>query len=123
MGKESQHAEDFMSSPLEPSDDAHQAGLVLVPEHFAVRIGDQEVVLTPTQFRLLSLLSSEPGRTFSRSELVETGIGDLVSERTVDVHIKELRRKLGPDRWRVETVPRQGYLFRVEAAHQGGPAN
>jgi DNA-binding response OmpR family regulator len=114
MGKEPQRGEDFMSSPLEPAADAHQAGLVLVPERFAVRIGEQEVVLTPTQFRLLSVLSSEPSRTFSCSELVEQGIGDLVSERTVDVHVKELRRKLGSHAARIETVRRRGYRYQEQ---------
>src|SRR5262245_39307076 len=84
----------------------------LVPERCAVLVGGREVAGTKTQFRLLGVLLAEPGRAFSRAELLEKGIGDLVTERTVDVHVKELRRKLGPDRWRIETVRGRGYLFR-----------
>jgi two-component system phosphate regulon response regulator PhoB len=76
------------------------------------------VTLTQTQFRLLRVLLAEPNRTFSRAELVQKGIGNLVSERTVDVHIKELRRKLGSDGWRIETVRGRGYRYRPE---QPGP--
>jgi len=86
--------------------------LVLLPGD-TVRVGGREVVLTPTQFRLLAVLAGEPGRALSRAELVERGIGDLVSERTVDVHVKELRRKLGADRWRIETVRGLGYRWRA----------
>jgi len=103
-----------MSSPLGPPDAPSALGLLLVPERSAVRIGEREVTVTKTQFRLLSVLVAEPHRTFIRAELVEQGIGDLVSERTVDVHVKELRRKLGPEGWRIETVRGRGYRCRVE---------
>jgi two-component system phosphate regulon response regulator PhoB len=89
-------------------------GLVLVPERLAVQVGGREVVLTPTQFRLLDLLVREPGRIFSRTELMEQGIGTLVTERTVDVHIKDLRRKRGPHGSRIETVRGRGYRFSGE---------
>jgi hypothetical protein len=69
--------------------------LTLVPERSAVLAGGHEVSLTPTQFRLLAVLLKQPGRAFTRAELVKRGIGDLVTERTVDVHVKELRRRLG----------------------------
>jgi DNA-binding response OmpR family regulator len=50
----------------------------------------------------------------ARAELVEKGIGDLVSERTVDVHIKELRHNLESEAWRIETVRGRGYRNRCE---------
>jgi DNA-binding response OmpR family regulator len=81
----------------------------LVHERCAVNVGGREVVLTPTQFRLLGVLLAEPGRTFSRAELVERAFGAPVDERTVDVHIKELRRKLEPNEQRIETVRGRGY--------------
>jgi DNA-binding response OmpR family regulator len=84
----------------------------LLPDRSAVQVGPREVVVTPTQFRLLAVLMSEPGRSFSRAELVEKGIGDVVDVRTVDVHIRELRRKLDPDGGRIETVRRVGYRYR-----------
>jgi DNA-binding response OmpR family regulator len=65
-------------------------------ERCTVRRGGQEIRLTPTEFRLLSVLVREPGRVFSRSQLVEQSMGYNYEglERTVDVHILKLRRKL-----------------------------
>jgi DNA-binding response OmpR family regulator len=69
------------------------------------------VRITATQFRLMAVLLGEPGRVFSRAELVERGIGSRVSERTVDAHVKELRRKLGLHGARIETVRHLGYRY------------
>jgi DNA-binding response OmpR family regulator len=84
----------------------------LVPERLAVQAEGQEVVLTATQFRILEVLMGEPSRIFSRDELVKRAFTGRVSGRTVDVHVKEIRRKLGPQAWRVKTVRGQGYRFR-----------
>jgi two-component system phosphate regulon response regulator PhoB len=89
--------------------------VVLVPERSAVRLGKREVAVTPTQFQLLALLMAEPGRSFSRAELVERVIGARVTERTVDVHIKELRRKLGQLGAQIEAVRGCGYRYRAAA--------
>ena len=91
---------------------ADQPEYHLLPDRSAVQVGLREVVVTPTQFQLLAVLISEPGRTFTRTELIEKGIGVLVGLRTVDVHIKELRRKLEPDDGRIETVRGKGYRYR-----------
>ena len=98
-----------MSSAPQSCDDPE---FVLIPERFAVQIGEQEVVVTRTQFRILAILVAEPGHVFHRSELRIRGIGTLVTERTVDVHIKELRRKLGEHGVRIETVRGIGYRLR-----------
>jgi DNA-binding response OmpR family regulator len=95
-----------------PSNDAT---VVLIPERSAVRLGEREVAVTSTQFRLLAHLMAEPGRTFSRAELVERAIGTRVTERTVDVHVKELRRKLGPLGARIEALRGSGYRYRAAA--------
>ncbi len=79
-------------------------------------------MITPTQFRLLALLVGEPGRVFSRAELVERAIGNLVTERTVDVHIKELRRKLGLAGTRIEAVRGWGYRYRNEPIPTPSPS-
>ena len=73
-----------------------QGGVRLDRLRHRVFVGDREARLTPTEFRLLECLMREPGRAFSRKELVEASIfhGDS-SERVVDVHVKTLRRKLG----------------------------
>jgi DNA-binding response OmpR family regulator len=103
------------SSPPEPS-------LVLRPEQLAVDAGGQVILLTVTQLRILAVLMSEPGRVFSRKELVERGIGTVVEPRTADAHVKEIRRKLGPYGNRVETVRFQGYRYVISTGEVGaGP--
>jgi two-component system phosphate regulon response regulator PhoB len=69
--------------------------------------------LTPTEFRLLECLLRQPGRAFSRHQLMDASIGEgaVVLERTIDVHIKTLRRKLGAGDL-IETVRGVGYRFR-----------
>jgi two-component system phosphate regulon response regulator PhoB len=73
-----------------------------------------EVDLTPTEFRLLECLLRQPGRAFSRAQLMDAAIeeGAIVLERTIDVHIKSLRRKLGTQGDLIETVRGVGYRFR-----------
>ncbi len=92
-------------------------------EHLGVRIDrvrhqasvdGQTLDLTPTEFRLLECLVRQPGRAFSRSQLMDAAIGDgaIVLERTIDVHIKTLRRKLGARAGDfIETVRGVGYRF------------
>jgi two-component system phosphate regulon response regulator PhoB len=94
-----------------------------VAEHLGVRIDrdrhqayldGREIELTPTEFRLLECLVRQPGRAFARSQLMDAAIGEgaLVLERTIDVHIKTLRRKLGTAGELIETVRGLGYRFR-----------
>lgn len=73
---------------------------------------DVELDLTPTEFRLLECLLRQPGRAFSRTQLMDAAIGEgaIVLERTIDVHIKTLRRKLGASDL-IETVRGLGYRF------------
>jgi two-component system phosphate regulon response regulator PhoB len=77
-------------------------------------VGGEELNLTPTEFRLLWSLVRQPGRAFSRHELMESAMGDdaLVLERTIDVHVKSLRQKLGSRAEQIETVRGVGYRFR-----------
>lgn len=74
---------------------------------------DVELDLTPTEFRLLECLLRQPGRAFTRNQLMDAAIGEgaIVLERTIDVHIKTLRRKLGSSDL-IETVRGVGYRFR-----------
>ncbi len=73
----------------------------------------RELELTPTEFRLLEVLLRQPGRAFTRHQLMDAAIGEgaIVLERTIDVHIKTLRRKLGTADL-IETVRGHGYRFR-----------
>jgi two-component system, OmpR family, phosphate regulon response regulator PhoB len=76
-------------------------------------VSGRELELTPTEFRLLECLLRQPGRAFTRHQLMDAAIGEgaVVLERTIDVHIKTLRRKLG-DADLIETVRGVGYRFR-----------
>jgi two-component system phosphate regulon response regulator PhoB len=97
-----------------------------VIEHLDVRIDrvrhrayaeGRELDLTPTEFRLLECLLRQPGRAFTRHQLMDAAIGEgaIVLERTIDVHIKTLRRKLGAADL-IETVRGVGYRFREQPA-------
>ena len=85
-------------------------------QHHSVTVGDQEVHLTPTEFRILAILAREPGRVFNRSQLVDRALGyDFEGmERTVDVHVLNLRRKIEKDTSGsqiIKTVYGIGYKF------------
>ncbi|GIW94877.1 MAG: DNA-binding response regulator [Pirellulaceae bacterium] len=99
----------------EPSDeDVLAAGpIVLDRVKFRVTAAGRPVALTRTEFRLLETLMEYPGRVFGRSELIESALGDdsLVLERTIDVHIRALRKKLGDAARYIETVRGVGYRF------------
>ncbi len=74
---------------------------------------ERELDLTPTEFRLLECMLRQPGRAFTRHQLMDAAIGEgaIVLERTIDVHIKTLRKKLGTSDL-IETVRGVGYRFR-----------
>ncbi len=72
------------------------------------------IPLTRSEFRLLDTIIRQSGRVFLRSELIDAALGDdaMVMERTIDVHIRSLRRKMGKRADLVETVRGVGYRFR-----------
>lgn len=74
----------------------------------------KSISLTRSEFRLLDTLIRQSGRVFLRSELIDAALGDdaMVMERTIDVHIRSLRRKLGKQADLLETVRGVGYRFR-----------
>jgi two-component system, OmpR family, phosphate regulon response regulator PhoB len=78
-----------------------------------VSVEGRDLTLTPTEFRLLESLIRQPGRAFTRLQLIDAAIGggSIVLERTIDVHVKSLRRKLGRAEL-IETVQGVGYRFR-----------
>lgn len=79
-----------------------------------VTIQGKQIELTPTEFRLLETMICQPGRAFSRSELIDTALGTdtVVIERTIDVHIRALRKKMDESGNLIETVRGIGYRFR-----------
>lgn len=91
-------------------------GLTINTLQHEVRIHDQLVSLTPAEFKILVVLAREPGRAFSRDDLLERAFGlDYDGyDRTADVHIMRLRRKIEPDPAQpcyIVTVPSVGYRF------------
>ncbi len=89
-------------------------GVVIDRHRHRALLNDEEMALTPTEFRLLEVLLRQAGRAFTRHELMDAAIGEdaVVLERTIDVHIKSLRRKLGEAADLIETVRGVGYRFR-----------
>jgi len=131
-------ADDYVTKPFSPRELAARVRAVLrrLPEESAdrgpteisyekltvnfikheVTISGKPVSLTPIEFKLLGVLIKEPGRVFSRAQLIEKAIGyDFEGfDRTIDVHILNLRRKLEPDAEHpryVKTVYGAGYKF------------
>ena len=74
---------------------ADPAGVVLDAERFEVRVDGRAMAVTPVEFRLLARLVSRPGKVWSRQQLLDAAYDDhrVVSDRTVDSHIRNLRRK------------------------------
>ncbi len=101
-------------SHTEERAEIRQGDLVIDLRSREVRVGDKMVSLTPTEFDLLAALARSPGRVFTRRELVERALGwDYEGlERTVDAHIKNLRRKLDETPTScISTVFGVGYKF------------
>jgi two-component system alkaline phosphatase synthesis response regulator PhoP len=105
-----------------------QAGPLMIDlDRYEVQLQGRPLRLTRTEFGLLKVLVEHPGRAFSRLELIEQGLGYGYEglDRTVDSHIKNLRRKLGtagagPDL--IETVFGVGYRLQPGPAEPGGGA-
>lgn len=132
-------ADDYVTKPFSPkelvarvravlrrAEGAHEeveiirsADIELDLARMRTEVGGERVELTPTEFSLLSTLAREPGRVFTRSQLLNAvqGVSFETYERAVDAHIKNIRRKIEPDprspRY-VETVYRVGYRFAEE---------
>jgi len=102
-----------------PAEVLRAADVVLDQGTRQVRVGDREVALTPTEFDLLAAFIAAPGRVFTRAALLEQvqGVAFEGLERTIDVHVSNLRAKIEPNPGHpryIETVFGVGYRFRVE---------
>ncbi|PZQ11988.1 MAG: two-component system response regulator BaeR [Rhodanobacter denitrificans] len=132
-------ADDYICKPFSPREVVARVKAVLrraaavaspVPdpvaldvERFEVRVRGRPLTLTPVEFRLLHKLAGQPGRVFSRSQLIDALYLDnrVVSDRTVDSHVKNLRRKLadaGVDP--ISSVYGVGYRYEVPEADAAG---
>jgi two-component system, OmpR family, phosphate regulon response regulator PhoB len=100
----------------EDTDIVSRCGITLDRRRYRVTVNEQPVELTKSEFRLLDTLIRQPGRAFDRTELIDSALGEdtLVLERTIDVHIRALRKKIGPEADAIETVRGVGYRFREE---------
>ena len=105
-------------TPAEAGDASEHLGVKVDRMRHQVTVREARLDLTPTEFRLLECLIRQPGRAFSRHQLMDAAIGEgsIVLERTIDVHIKTLRKKLGDMKGgsseMIETVRGVGYRFR-----------
>lgn len=80
----------------EPASLLEYHGIMLHPDRFECVIGEKEIELTPVEFRMLKTLILHPGRVHSRESLMQSSYidGRIVSDRTIDSHIKNLRKKI-----------------------------
>jgi two-component system phosphate regulon response regulator PhoB len=105
-------------SPAEGShvDQLAVEGLEIDRVNHVARLDGTELVLTPTEFRLLWTIARQPGRPFTRHELMDICRGEDANalERTIDVHVRSLRQKLNDRAEMIETVRGVGYRFRLE---------
>lgn len=87
--------------------------LTIDPERFVVQVDGKDVTLAKKEFELLYLLAAKPGRVFLRNEIMSQVWGNdvIVGDRTIDVHIRKIRQKLGIDC--ITTVKGVGYKFEL----------
>jgi len=102
-----------------PPDIIRAADIILNRTSYRVFVGEREVMLTPSEFSLLEVMMTSPGRAFSRSDLLALLQGDFPEgvERTVDVHVRNLRTKIEENPSKpiyIETVFGVGYRFKPE---------
>jgi two-component system phosphate regulon response regulator PhoB len=104
-------------APQLSGDAVEVEGLRLDPATHRVSAGTQRIALSPSEFKLLHFLLTHPGRVYSRAQLLDQVWGDhvYIEERTVDVHVRRLRKALEPsghDRL-IDTVRGAGYGLRT----------
>ncbi len=85
--------------------------LTINREEYKIVLGKEEMVLPRKEFELLALLASKPGKVFKREDILDSIWGNdvIVGGRTIDVHIRKLREKIGDDKFK--TVKGVGYKF------------
>ena len=105
-------AQQFAETELEPMAEE------IDREHYIVRKGDETIVLPRKEFALLELLHSQPGKLFTREEIYSTVWGNkvVVGDRTIDVHIRKLRQKIGEEH--IVTVKGVGYKYEEAQAEE-----
>ncbi len=102
------------SPPAAPGEVKKRGDLVIDAERHEVAYKGKPLALTATEFRILEFLAARPGHVFSRSDIIDGALGRDVAvvDRTVDVHVTAIRKKLGKGGDLIETVRGFGYKFR-----------
>ena len=92
------------------------AGIEVDRTLHTAKLDGEEMLLTPTEFKMLWTMMRRPGRPYSRNELLDNARGEDANalERTIDVHVRSLRQKLGDKARFIETVRGIGYRFKAE---------
>jgi len=105
-----------ISMPQTPPETIQCGGLIIDRARREVSCEGMAISLTATEFRLLQFLAHHPGRVYSRDQLIDHALGREIAvvDRTIDVHITGLRKKLGHCGEWIETVRGFGYRFREE---------
>lgn len=100
-----------LSSGAEDNNQIELDGLIIDREEYKVICNGNEMVLPRKEFELLSLLATKPGKVFKREEILDEVWGNevVVGGRTIDVHIRKLREKIGDDKFK--TIKGVGYKF------------
>lgn len=95
--------------------------LVIHPGRHEVQVGEQTIEMTFTEFNILYLLARRPGWVYTRAQIVDEirGYDYPVTDRSVDVHIVGLRKKLGDSGFCIETVRGVGYRMKEEQSTEG----
>ena len=121
-------ADDYINKPIRPrlllskiesllrrtknSDKPIESDIQIDRDRFLVIVNGESLSLPKKEFELLELLASRPGKVFNRDQILSVVWGNetIVGERTIDVHIRKLREKLGDDY--IRTIKGVGYTFK-----------
>lgn len=100
-----------LNRPINDSNDQIESKLKIDREKFKVEMNGISLLLPKKEFELLELLASRPGKVYTRDQILSIVWGNetIVGERTIDVHIRKLREKLGDDY--IRTIKGVGYTF------------
>jgi DNA-binding response OmpR family regulator len=106
------------TAPQEPQQVIRRGDLLIDIDRREVSYQQTPIPLTATEFRILQFLAGRPGRVLSRDEIIDAALGRdaAVTDRTIDVHLTSIRKKLGPGGEMIETVRGFGYKFRDRPA-------
>ena len=101
---------------IAPIDESEKPSIKIDREHYQVLKGDETIILPRKEFALLELLHSQPNKLFTREEIYAKDWGSkvVVGDRTIDVHIRKLRQKIGEEH--IITVKGVGYKFMSDEA-------